>query len=462
MLRRILAVACGKLISTIIKKLSNTAATAAPGLYALKLDQSLSKSFFDQINKNIVITGTNGKTTTSRLISSSLKLSNTSFIHNRAGSNLERGLVSVCLEKCNLFGVLPQTEIGLWELDEAVFTKIVNVINPDVIVLLNLFRDQLDRYGEVDSTRSNWKNALSQIKKPISIIYNGDDPQLTELIDELIVDFKDHKYIAFGLAESQSNHIHTQENILSPLELVLCPRCKYKLDINQITIVGQGKFKCPKCLLTNPSIFANIEKQIDEINLTLGNEKYNSKLSLQGTYNLYNVIASATALKELGYNVTDFLKNIIQFKSAFGRLEEVKIKESKLIISLIKNPTGFIESLNTTLKDKNYTAAIFILNDNFADGKDVSWIWDVPIGKYLNGLLKIYVSGNRSFDMALRLKYASVDQNKIQIISEIDKCIESAISTDKTTIPVFATYTAMLDIQKHLQKTGIKKSYLEG
>jgi lipid II isoglutaminyl synthase (glutamine-hydrolysing) len=446
MIKRLAAIYCGKIILLLIKILNKGAGTAAPGLYALKIDRTLPEFFFRQITKaNIVISGTNGKTTTSRLISHYLSHEGIAYVHNRAGSNLERGIVSACIEASNIAGQLLSKQYGLWEVDEAVFPSILPKVNPEVVVLLNLFRDQLDRYGEVDSTRAKWKTALEKITKPLTIIYNADDPQLVDLVEELKKSKASNKYFPYGMLHKESTKNQNAQNILSPIELSLCPNCKTNLEINPTTIIGQGKFKCGNCGLTNPNIYANFEQSEEHqiINLEINSQQYSAKLPMKGIHNSYNFLAAATTAQILFDNTKNFIISTQDFTTAFGRNETIKINDSELLICLIKNPTGFSETLKSVINTDKYDTSIFILNDNFADGRDVSWIWDVNISEYLSSTSfnTIICSGTRAYDMALRLYYAGVEENKIQIISDIDSCLEKTCNSATQLIRQLCQYS---------------------
>lgn len=459
MTKRLLAIWLGKLILLFTKLFSQGGGTAAPGFYALKIAPNLLEYFTSQIlSGSVVITGTNGKTTTARLISQHFSQKNISYIHNRAGSNLERGLVSTCIEHCNIKGKLNH-EYGIWELDEAAFTQTIHKIKPSHIILLNLFRDQLDRYGEVDATKNKWLKALHNISFSTTILYNSDDPQLVHLAELLKQKNNSVKFKSFSIKPISENI--SEKDILSPIELVLCPRCKIKLNI-QTTIAGLGIFKCDNCQLQNNAP----NTQIVNWKLTaLGTKgelfKNNSipfDTNLSGLFNLYNLLAGASYFININEDIDEYLKLAKQYKPAFARMEQINFRNSKYTLILIKNPTGFTESLKTIFDNNaSYKEAIFLLNDNYADGKDVSWIWDVNLSKYLPGNIeKIITGGTRTYDMALRIKYSGVNQSNIVICENLHEIFENNISES---IPIFATYTASLQLQDYFEKNGVKTKY---
>jgi UDP-N-acetylmuramyl tripeptide synthase len=465
MLRTHLAVIFGNLVYYLSRLLGQGGGTAAPGYYALKIQPDLLNFFNSQLKKGtIVVSGTNGKTTTSRLISHYFSQKNISYLHNRQGSNLERGLVSESLNSANILGKLPPTDYALWELDEAVFSKKLEIIKPSHVLILNLFRDQLDRYGEVDAIRQNWYLALSKLES-VSIIYNSDDPQIFYLIEQLKQQKSNRKYTSYSVHDNQPNYMTNTTELLSPIELVICPKCKSRLTIQKQTIVGQGIFECTTCGLSN----SISDIKADVISLDKSNTSFkvlpdNVEIStdLNGIYNIYNITAAASLLKNLNFSIKDFSEKNLGFKTAFGRMERIKIKNKELLLCLIKNPTGFSETLKTLHQSNLISDSCgLILNDRFADGKDVSWIWDVPLHAYFNSQsVTVYLAGDRAYDLALRCKYAGLASDKIIICENIREMIEKITATNSQSItPVCATYTASLELQNLFQKEGVKKVY---
>ncbi len=460
-MKRLAAIWTGKIILLLTKFLQTGGGTAAPGLLALKIDSNLVEYFAQQCTKgSVVITGTNGKTTTSRLISHYFSQNNIAYIHNRAGSNLERGIASAGINDCNWAGQV-RAEYGIWEIDEAAFTKVVKKINPQHIILLNLFRDQLDRYGEVDATKNKWFAALNELSTKTMIIYNSDDAQLVHLVHLLSQSNSNLVFTAFSI-KSQCEK-ESENDILSPVELILCPQCKKRLSLKQ-TIVGLGEFKCANCKLQNPVPEVSIKRWDVRANassgmISLGQAEIPFEISLPGLFNIYNFTAAATYLYEAKLNIDQFIHLSSTYKAAFARMESITYNNCEYILTLIKNPTGFTESLKTIFNsDSHYTEAIFILNDNYADGRDVSWIWDVNLNKYLpDTLISVTVSGTRVYDMALRLKYAETTTKNITICEKLETIFD--VPATSKIIPIFATYTASLELQNYFEKNGVKSKY---
>ncbi len=456
-----LAIIVGKLIFLLTRVLKIGGGTAAPGLYALKIDGHLLEKFTAQLQKgSIVITGTNGKTTTSRIISRYFSQSNIPTIHNRAGSNLERGLVSTCLQQCSWLGNLENIHYGIWEMDEAEFARSITKVNPKIIVMLNLFRDQLDRYGEVDTTRRKWESALKNISDSVTCVINNDDPQLVQLASQL----NKESIIRYNLKGETPG----VSNIFNPVGMVLCPNCHTRVTFQTQTISGQGIFTCSECGLSNNTSDVQLTIETSGAEQTSGSLRFNNQAtpfgtSITGLYNLYNYIAAFSVINQLTNDSGKFIESARTISVAFGRMEKVTYQDKTLLICLIKNPTGATEIFKTVFHKALHERCGFLLNDNFADGKDVSWIWDIPIESLHVNPERVFVSGTRAYDMALRLQHSGIPENSITVDTDITSFIES-ITNDAETgkiIPIFTTYTAMIELQRFFGKTGVKKEYWE-
>ena len=430
-MRTHLAVLLGKIISNLTRSLNLGGGSAAPGLYALKLEPKLVEKLSQKIPKNIVITGTNGKTTTARMIAHFAKQAGLKVIRNHTGSNLERGIASTLLSHPR--GVT-NIDLGIWELDEAAFNTVVPKLNPDIVVFLNVFRDQLDRYGEVDTVVKNWSKTLISLPSDTIVIVNGDDANTAKLKSSFkgkVFQFgvKDYKIIGESI-----DHQKEQEDL------------DYEAKNVKINGLSGSRFQ-----------------------LTINNELLTINLPLPGIYHIYDTIAAIACADKLGlpiHRLTDTLKH---FQPAFGRVEKLPFG----YIFLIKNPTGATQVFETIAPQiKQNDRLLLALNDNLADGTDVSWIWDADFEKLKvfdktnhkveqNSKLKIFVSGTRADDLANRLKYAGFNPANIKVESDLKNALREAKAGLKGTLFILPTYTAMLELQGILAKQGLKKNYWE-
>lgn len=419
----------GKGVLQISKILKLGAGSTWPGHAALKVDRSLIKKV---VKKNpdlkiILIAGTNGKTTTTKALTHILAHNGISVLTNQAGANLINGLASLLVAHIKLDGKLTHKAI-IFEVDENTLPKILEEIpDPDAIILLNLFRDQLDRYGEVNTIAERWKKSLEKLNNKTLIVANADDP-----------------LIAFVGLSAESKMFYTIDNkfkktkeLSHAVDSITCPKCNNNLTYSGISYSHLGIYKCSICNFSNP-------KSI----------KFKIKTNLKGTYNIYNlssVILTVDKIFRISHQKS--LKNLESLKPAFGRQENFVFDDRKIMILLSKNPTGFNESLKVTLNAKP-DSVLLILNDRIPDGRDISWIWDVDFEMLSKYKAKFFVSGDRSYDMANRLLFSGIK-------SEVFECTEDAykrvlnITPKGGNIMILPTYSAMLEIRKHISGKSI-------
>jgi len=445
-----LALLIGKATKFLIRKLELGGATAAPGLFALKFDPKLvakmSKNF---PQGSIVITGTNGKTTTSRMLSGIFEKHGLKPIHNRAGSNLLRGIASTLLENSNLQGVI-KDDLAIWEADEAVMPEAVLQTAPKVLVVTNLFRDQLDRYGEVDKLRKIWTEVVKKLGKHDFLILNSDDPQVAYLGKSAKA-----KVFYFGLGDPNWG----TSKLPRIADAKFCPYCTTPLNYQTVYVSHMGDYRCPKCIVRRPkpNIFAqeidNIKEESAQFKLVLPNGQTEIKLSVGGLYNIYNALAAASTAWALGLDLATIKVGLASFKAAFGRVEKFEVDGKILWLYLVKNPAGFNEVIKTLFADGEKKDVLIAINDLTADGKDVSWLWDVDFENLKGRTNKLLVTGIRAQDMALRLKYAQTEKPAM-VENDLEKALKTAIKQSGKKLFVLPTYTAMLEIRKILNKMG--------
>jgi lipid II isoglutaminyl synthase (glutamine-hydrolysing) len=428
MLKLSLTISVSKLIKQATNLVPSLGGTALPGLVALKLDKDILKKIIIK-NKlhSIIITGTNGKTTTSRLVAQVLKKAKIPFFQNRSGSNLIRGITSSLLDQASIKGKLP-SNFAIFEVDEAVVLKLSRVLNPKIILFNNLFRDQLDRYGEIDSILTKWQETLKHLNSKTTIIYNCDDPSL----EYLTQNYK--KKVSFGLSKSLAK----SKTLSSSADAIFCLICHKKLNFSHIFTSHLGHYSCPSCHFKRPN---------PQITL-------NSKINSLELHNQYNFLAAKAVAKTLKIDSNTISQGLGSFTPAFGRGEIFNLGGVNTKILLVKNPTGYnviLESLSQKKLLKS-TPILLALNDNLADGTDVSWIWDVDFNYLKYQKAPIIVSGIRAKDLQLRLKYAGVRSSKITLEPNLKKALNLLKKQASPSAYILPTYTAMLSLRKILVK----------
>lgn len=451
------ALLSGKLIRFLTRSLRIGGGTAAPGLIALNINPNLIHHFSNLLAGTIAITGTNGKTTTSRMLDSILAKAGVATIHNRAGSNLLRGIASTIIEKW-MIGKKLDKVWAIWEIDEAVVPAAVEQINPKILVITNLFRDQLDRYGEIDKVRKLWADAISKLSRHSILILNADDPTVAHLGHKASC-----KVIHFGIGHSNQS----EKNISRAADTKYCPNCATKLYYAAVYASHLGEYFCKKCRFARPQLQVAADKitcldpTSAEFRLVTKSKKAKISLNVGGLYNIYNSLAAAAASLSFGLNLAQIATGLQAFQAAFGRIEQLKIGKTKVSLILVKNPTGANEVNKTIFSNHQKRSVLIALNDKIADGTDISWIWDVDFEKLAGKVDALTISGTRAYDLALRLKYAQITPNKVHIEPNFGKAISIALKHAKGQLFILPTYTAMLEIRKVLNKLGFGEKFWE-
>ncbi len=424
----------GKLILWFSKTFNLGSGSTWPGHIAMETNPQFVREILkNNPNLNVVlIAGTNGKTTTSLMLQKMLEESNLKVFRNEAGANLLNGIASTIISNSNLLGKL-NFDAAILEVDENNLPlALIEFKDCKLsVVLLNLFRDQLDRYGEVNSIAKKWDEALRKLPISATIFTNGDDPKLSDVVnDSTLVRY------CFGVDESLMKKGQPGYDV----DFIYCPNCSTKLNFSKVSYSHLGKFICPNCGYTNPetATFSSLPHP------------------LVGLYNIYNENAAAlVANKAFDVTKETIHKAMEGFKPAFGRQETIKYKNRDVIMLLSKNPAGFNQSIEAVNDFNKKGNVLLALNDRIPDGRDVSWIWDVDM-ENITSDKEIFITGDRVYDMALRIKYLGDRKLDTNIFPNLLDAIEEAIRQTKPdeTLFILPTYSAMLDARKIL--TGKK------
>lgn len=411
----------GKLLVIFSKYFNLGSGSTWPGHIALSFNPNFNREILANTNAvKIVITGTNGKTTTGSLLNTVLTKLGKTVVHNQAGANLLNGLASSLIQNSNLSCTITKDYI-IFECDEFALPQILKETQPDYLICLNLFRDQLDRYGELDTIAKKWKLGIDSLQASSTLILNADDPLISQLGQNRT------KVFYFGLNEKKNLN-----RIKHGADSIHCPDCFKKLIYNKIYFSHLGDWYCSDCGLKKP-------------NADISNFNF---YPLSGIYNKYNTLAAALLLSKEGFGKDQILKGFKNFIPVFGRQEKIRYKNHDIIIFLSKNPTSFNESLST-IKDLGEKNLMFVLNDRIPDGLDVSWIWDIGFERIIDKSYNICVSGDRCYDIGIRLKYAEVFSHIEQNLkTAIDKMVQGLDKDEK--LYILPNYSAMLDVRKIL------------
>lgn len=433
-IRLYVAILLGILVKFTLK-LFGKDATSAPGKIAIKICPSIIKEIDKRSKLKILISGTNGKTTTNNIINW-LIAGDKVVLSNLKGSNMANGIVSAFINNLR-----SSYDIACFEVDEGSLPVVTRYLKPDIFVTTNVFRDQLDRYGELDRVK---ELILSHIGQALAII-NADDPNLAS--------FSGEKKVFYSVDE---NLLSRKTNVT--LDSRFCPLCNAKLEYLFYNVGHLGKYECLMCGYKNPEsrfVITNIREDsggfvFDFVDRERDIHIENIKWKIGGVYNLYNVCAAISVAMLIGVEEKRIKERIETFENKLGRLEKKEVDSKKVIISLVKNPIGMSETLSVISNDPDPKAIVFILNDNAADGKDISWIWDADFDILcrIKNIKALYFGGKRKEDMALRVKYSEYMLANFEFIDykeELDKVFEQK---DIQKVYILPTYTALFEVKK--------------
>ncbi len=429
-----MAILAGKLLIA-LSRMAGNQGTNFPGRLALRIYPPLLQELGENTYKDtFIITGTNGKTTTTNMIARIFKENGSSYVHNQAGANMIPGITTAFIQQTDLTGRKP-FDYALLETDEANVPLLIAQIKPRLILITNFFRDQLDRYGELDTTIKLIKEAVQGTD--IELLLNADDP--------LQVDFqtqKGLKYWYYGFDTSNYDSFTGAES----REGRYCVLCGHELEYTRYHYAQLGKYHCPQCNNQNPQPdFTAANLQMDpSIHVQIDHLLIESPY--QGFYNAYNILAAVSLGKLAGIQEDVIQKAIANFQPSAGRMETFLIRGKKVLLVLVKNPTGLNQSLAMLAQDSASKNLFIALNDNAADGRDISWIWDADVEVITDDearISRVICSGQRSGDMAVRVKYSGFDAENIIIKPSLEAGIEIAISLDSEVSYILCTYTTL-------------------
>ncbi len=438
-LRNIIAIIACKLL-IIAGKLAGKKGSSAPGGIALKIAPNLLRDLAKQVKKEIIVVcGTNGKTTTNNLIYTALKSRGYSVVGNIIGANMLPGIACSFIAHASLSGRL-NADYAAIECDEASLRRVVPHITPDKVIITNLFRDQLDRFGEVDITVSFLNEALDKLPDT-ELILNADDP--------LSANFANGKKCAyFGIDEPCASKMKETKEGRS------CPHCSAELGYKYTHYSQLGDYYCENCGFKRPSLqYAARDVDISRgLKFTIynGEKKYPLELNYRGFYNIYNILATCAVLSECGEDISAMESVFASYKPQIARMEPFTVGGKTLVLNLAKNPAGFNQAIATVISDNRPKDIMLALNDGAGDGIDISWIWDVDFEALKDANVKsVIASGIRRDDLALRLKYAGFIDIKVRENNK-DTLMELAASNGETAY-ILLNYTAMFSTQTNLK-----------
>jgi lipid II isoglutaminyl synthase (glutamine-hydrolysing) len=438
--------------------------STVPGVVARRVDPKVLTKLSRRLRMgSAAITGTNGKTTTTRMVSRILRSAGIRAVNNSTGANLVTGVTAALVADTSLSGA-PSSEMGLFEVDEASVPRVAAEAEIKILAVLNLFRDQLDRYGELAYTGKVIASAFGDLPQDGAVVLNADDPLVASLGRSA------RRPIFYGVDEpaldtGRLQHVADSKD---------CPVCGTALDYETVYMGHVGVYDCPRRDFSRPEPDYRASKVRLEgargsgFLLSTPKGEAEVKIGLPGLYNVYNALAAAAIAGEAGIGLQEISRGLGEFGGAFGRVERVKVEDKEAFLLLIKNPVGFNEILRTFVTSADARNILIAINDNDADGRDVSWLWDVDFEMLADARTEgktdaspFTVSGIRAQDMAVRLKYADLPVGPV--IPDREEAIRSSLQATPPgeTLYVLPTYTAMLEIRKTLSEMGYTHQFWE-
>jgi UDP-N-acetylmuramyl tripeptide synthase len=423
--------------------------TTLPGKLLWKLDPAAIDRLAGQLPQgSVLVSATNGKTTTTAMAAEILR-TRVRLAHNDSGANLVSGVASTLLRTRG-------AELGLFEVDEAALSELARRLRPKALLLCNLFRDQLDRYGELELVAARWREAVASLPDA-QLVVNGDDPQVGDLGRDRAGS------LTFGIDDPR----HARHELQHAADSKYCLRCGTPYRYAAAYVGHLGDYACPNCGHARPPldvIAREIElRGLDGSSFTLASPSGEARveLSLPGLYNVYNALAAASLAVALGVAPSEIVGGLGRFSAAFGRFERITIGERRLLMLLIKNPAGANEAVRTIVDGGAPKVAVIALNDAIADGRDVSWIWDVDFEPLLGGLDTLVATGSRAAELALRFAYGGLPRDRIEVVPSLEAALDRGLELTPAggELTLLPTYTAMLALRRIVASRGHVANY---
>ena len=433
-----------------LSRRSGRGATSLPGKLLMRMEPRAIERLARRLAQgSAVISATNGKTTTAAMVAAMLDGCGVRLVHNRAGANMAGGVASVLLGATRGDGI--DADAGLFEVDEFWLDRVVPQLRPRALLLSNLFRDQLDRYGELETIADRWA-ATVRAAPETKLVLNADDP----LVAELGRDARVGRVTYFGVQDDAM----ALRGMAHASDSKHCRRCGAPYAYDAIYMGHLGRYHCPNgdSRRPQPDVYATAV-QLDgtrgaRFMLHLGREQAVVALPLPGLYNVYNALGAAALASALGAPLQRIVAGLEATQAAFGRAESVTVGGRELAILLVKNPAGANEVLRTLALDEGEHDVLAVLNDKIADGRDISWVWDADFELIAGRVRRVTCSGTRAAELALRLKYAGVAAERLHVEPALERGLDAALAGGDGRLVALPTYTAMLALRELLVARG--------
>ena len=445
-------IAAARAVGSVVRRAGRGGGTSLPGKVLLALEPRAIPELAARLPRgSVVISATNGKTTTAAMVASVLGRSGVPVVHNRAGANMAGGVASTLLAAARPGGAI-DGEMGLFELDEFWLDRVAPQLHPRGILLGNLFRDQLDRYGELDTIADRWAGvAAGASERGTQLVLNADDPLVADL-------GRDAANVTYFGIEDPSVAIPEMQHASDSKH---CRRCGAAYVYDVVYLGHLGRYECPRCGRERPAPSVAAERialsgtRGASFELVTPAGRAGVELPLPGLYNVYNALGAAALCLGLGVGLDAVVDGLHQVQAAFGRAERMAIDGVEVQMLLVKNPAGANEILRTLILEPAELDVLAILNDRTADGRDVSWVWDADFEMLAERVRRVTCAGTRAAELAVRLKYAGVPVDRLDVVPGVAAALDSALADAASArLYVLPTYTALLELRGLLAARG--------
>ena len=451
--RLALAISAGKLAGKTGRMLKRGGGTSFPGLVARRIDPGvLRKVVGGSRAKKIVVCGSNGKTTTCRMLAAIARSDGKLVTQNRSGSNLLGGVTSVVVNGASLLGTL-NADVLVFEIDEATIRRAVPEIEPDVVVVNNIFRDQLDRYGELYSVARALETMIRSLPREATVVLNADDPLIATFAADAVC-----KRLYFGM---RTEDVGTQVPEHAA-DTIRCPRCQHDLEYDKVYISHLGAYHCPQCGFARPPLDIAVTRArldasgLSTIELATPAGPLTFDLSLNGLHNVYNAAGSVAGSLALGLDLAAVGPALASLKPAFGRLEDIPAGDKHIVLAFVKNPISYNTTLRTILQRPGKKHILSAHSNAVTDGEDFAWLWDIDLEELTPQLASLVTSGTKADELAMRFKYAGVPEERIQVVPERQSALDAALANVAPggTLYILSGYTPLHELRRVMQQRG--------
>ncbi|MCW2953319.1 MAG: hypothetical protein JWQ48_2489 [Conexibacter sp.] len=451
-------IAAARAVGTVARVAGRGGGTSLPGKVLMRLEPHAIRDLARRLPQgSIAISATNGKTTSAAMVAAVLERRGTRLVHNRAGANMAGGIASTLLGAARGSGIAG--ELGLFEIDEFWLGQLTDELEPQALLLGNLFRDQLDRYGELETIADRWAEIVAARGERTQLVLNADDPLIADL----------------GRTQPRVTYFGVEDDTMAMPEMQHasdskhCRRCGHAYAYDAVYMGHLGRYRCPNCgqRRPQPDVVAEHVELLGtrgarfQLRVTGGPQAGTAtvELPLPGLYNVYNALGAAALCLALGVPLAEVVAGLEHVAAAFGRAETIDLGDRSLSILLIKNPAGANEVLRTVALESGEIDLLAVLNDNIADGRDVSWVWDADFEILAGRVRRVTCAGTRAAELALRLKYAGVDAARIAVVPDLRAALDVARDDGDGTLYAMPTYTALLALRDLLSSRGLAPEY---